>query len=248
MTLIITELTSFGIAMAADTAITQVSNTTGKYSISPRSASKLQAIPYLKAGISCWGLGTISSMGTDLWIQQFISKQNHLTTLADFASELAKELNSVNISRNVGKNNLGFHLAGFEQVGGKSAASFYHVHDGPSQVVPSANPSNFNANHDCPPANYITLISQGGYYVTRNGDYVLYATLDHLVQNFFQNLRPVGIVFPNSTTLLDRAEYLIFWVRTMSEIYRLSNLHPGIGGRIDFMTISANGIVNSGSR
>jgi hypothetical protein len=56
MTLIITELSQFGIAMAADSAVTYTDSNTGRSWAVPNAAKKLQSIPYLKAGVSCWGI------------------------------------------------------------------------------------------------------------------------------------------------------------------------------------------------
>ena len=47
MTLILTELTSFGIAMAADSAVKVINTRTGLAQIVPGVARKLQQVPYL---------------------------------------------------------------------------------------------------------------------------------------------------------------------------------------------------------
>ena len=89
----------------------------------------------------------------------------------------------------------------------------------------------------------------GRIYTTRNGDYQLYAQIFSRLKQFFRQLEePLGIKIPNSQNLLDRAEYLVFQIRTMSEIYRLSNLVPGIGGGIHYLTINQNGIHSQGIR
>lgn len=59
-------------------------------------------------------------------------------------------------------------------------------------------------------------------------------------------LRLLGIVVPNSQNLDDRARYLVFQIRTVAELYRLSNLVPGIGGGIHYLTISPNGVESEG--
>lgn len=248
MTLIITELSSFGIAMAADSAITTTNSISGLASLHPRAANKLQMIRYLNAGISCWGIGSLNGIGTDAWLSQFINQNSHLKTLADFAVALANELNKLNIPRSIGLNNLGFHLAGFEYYNGQFVPSFFHIHDGPSGIFTNANPNIFNANQDMSPAIYLQNIGAGGYYVTRNGDFQIYATLYTQTEALFQSLATFGIIIPNSKNVRDRADYLVFWIRTVSELYRMSNLHPGIGGRIDYLTILPQGISSAGSQ
>ena len=63
MTLIITELSKFGITMAADTAVTmQISGVT-RVLVGVR---KLQPIEKLNAGISIWGHGMIAGLHSDI--------------------------------------------------------------------------------------------------------------------------------------------------------------------------------------
>jgi len=251
MTLILTELSSFGIAMAADSAVTFTSKTGRKYVI-PNEAKKLQVIPYLNAGISCWGLGSINNLSTDQWLANFINSNTSINTLKIFANELAKQLN-IHVPQNTsGSNGLGFHLAAFENYNGTLTPSFYHIHNVPSTVLPgrgnSVNPNIFNANHDFPPQKFQQLVRKGKNYITRNGDYQLYANIFKSLENFFKKLQPIGITIPSSQNLLDRADYLVFQIRTMIEIYRLSNLVPGIGGGINYLTINPTGIHSQGIR
>lgn len=97
-----------------------------------------------------------------------------------------------------------------------------------------------------PPNIIHPIIENGEGWITRIGDYKLYAQIFFLLENFFSQLIPLGIQIPNSQKLDDRAEYLVFQIRTVSEIYRLSNRIPGIGGRINYLTINQNGINSHG--
>lgn len=251
MTLILTELSTFGIAMATDSAVTHMQTRTALRSTIPNAAKKLQEIPYLKAGISCWGLGTISGTSTDQWLSNFINTNTRRRTLRGFANELAKQLNAQIPPNNPGNSRLGFHLAAFEDYNGAPTPSFYHIHDSQSTTLQqrgiTVNPNQFNANHDISPQVFQQQIASiGGAWITRNGDYQMYASIFQLLENLFQGLKPLGISIPNSQNLTDRAEYLVFQIRTMSEIYRLSNLIPGIGGGIHYLTINQNGIHSQG--
>jgi hypothetical protein len=68
MTLIITELSNFGIAMVADSAVTftEILPDGREASHVLNGAQKLQVIPYLKAGISVWGLGGIPAQNRSI--------------------------------------------------------------------------------------------------------------------------------------------------------------------------------------
>jgi hypothetical protein len=256
MTLVLTELSPLGIAMAADSAVTYTQTHTGLRYAMPNAAQKLQVVPHLNAGVSCWGLGTIGGVPTDQWLSNFIDSSTPLATLQSFADELARQLNAQvppgASGRTLGENNIGFHLAAFEDCGETPTPSFYHIHDGRSTVLEgrgiAVNPNQFNANHDMPPQIFRQKFGTGGAYTTRNGDYQLYAIMFRLLEDFFGQLRPRGIIIPNSQNLVDRAEYLVFQIRTMTEIYRLSNLVPGIGGGIHYLTINQAGIHSKGVR
>jgi len=250
MTLVLTELSPLGIAMAADSAVTFTNTNTGIIFAEPNLVKKLQPIPYLNAGISCWGMGEIEGVSTDKWIDNFINVNNTIKSLQDFVNQLAINLNLLLPQNTTGENRIGFHVAGYENCNGIATPSFYHVHDGPSTVLAqrniSINPNLVNANHDMPPDIFHQKLAKGLGWITRNGDYFLYANIFGLLEDFFGKLIPLGIRIPNSHNLNDRAEYLVFQIRTISEIYRLSNLIPGIGGRIYFLTISPDGISNEG--
>lgn len=253
MTLILTELSSLGIAMAADSAVTSVHKKTGVGYATPNAAEKLQVVPYLKAGISCWGLGSINGVSTDKWLSNFIKANTKCKSLQGFADKLAKQLNTQVSPSNSSDSRLGLHLAAFENHNGTPTPSFYHVHDGQSTSLGErgiyVDPNQFNANHDVPPQMFQQIANNGGAYITRNGDYQMYATIFHFLEKFFEQLKnQMGISIPNSQNLADRSEYLVFQIRTMSDIYRLSNLVPGIGGRIHYLTINPAGIHSQGIR
>lgn len=250
MTLVLTELTTHGITMAADSAVTSTNTRTGLSHAQPNAANKLHSIPYLNAGISCWGLGKIGRMQTDRWLENFIRSNPGITTLQDFAGELATSLNSL-IPRNIsGDGRLGFHLSGFEDYSGVPTPSFYHIHDGRSTTLEQrgifVDTSLFNPNHDMPPDIFTQIAATGAGWITRNGDYQLYAQIFQLLEKFFGQLQPMGVMIPNSQNVADRADYLVFQIRTVSELYRLSNLVPGIGGGIHYLTIIQNGIMSEG--
>jgi hypothetical protein len=250
MTLILTELTAHGIAMAADSMVTSTHVVTGLSHTTPNAAVKLQAVQHLSAGISCWGMGEINRVPTDEWLANFIIHNTGFTTLQSFAGALANELNTVVEPSPAVESRMGFHLAGFEDYQGVPTPSFFHIHDGPSTTLQergiSVKPQQFNANHDVPPEVFRQLAAKGQGRITRNGDYVLYVQLSRLLESFFQGLRPIGVVIPNSQNLADRCEYLVFQIRTVSTIYRLSNLVPGIGGPINYLGISPAGIHSQG--
>jgi hypothetical protein len=61
--------------------------------------------------------------------------------------------------------------------------------------------------------------------------------LDDLLASF----RARGIIIPHAADLDRFAEFATFQVRLISDLYRMSNLLPGIGGRIDCLQFNENG-------
>ena len=253
MTLVLTELSALGVAMATDSAITYTDPTSGRSFAIPGKSQKLHTVAGVDAGISCWGLGLIDGMQTHDWIGNFIRRLDpQPATLTALAQALASELNKTLGRSSDGRPTGGFHVAGFLEDEEGPAPSLYHVHNGPSKELEARgqtiDPHLFNANHDVPPSRTRVAIARGESLLARNGDYQLYAQLSERLEAFFKELRPSGIIIPMSTALRDRADYLVFSIRTIAEMYRLSNLVRGIGGHIPFLTISPAGLDSEGIR
>ena len=252
MTLIITELTPVGIAMAADSAITHFESGVVRRITY---ATKLQAIPYLNAGISTWGIAEIDGSSTSEWLQNFIRSQESLSrNLNTFALELARHMNAHFPRNGTGQSRLGFHLAGYELRDEELLPSFYHIHEGDSQVLASrgiqVDSSQFNANHDLSPEifraqqNLIARQNNAAMfiYLTRNGDIGPYVEAFRRLGDFFDTMRHFGIHVPGRPGIDARVEFLRFQIETMEQIYRLSNLHPTIGGDINGLVIPHGGV------
>lgn len=123
MTLVLTEVSSFGVAMAADSAVTFPS---GRVYVG---AQKLLRVPQLNAGLSMWGLGEINSIATDEWIQSFIDGDIQSgIRLWDMANRLAVKLNKE--FGNVISERMGIHVGGYDEKNGIRGPAFYHVHNG----------------------------------------------------------------------------------------------------------------------
>lgn len=255
MTLILTELSRFGIAMAADSAVT-FQETLPEGDTIPRvllGVRKLQPIPKLNAGISVWGLGEIEEISTDIWLANIIrTKEEEYNSINEFAillqNELRRHIPDIDVSRPENQlGTIGFHLAGFVEWEEQSTPTFYHIHNGisqdPSRRGISIYPRKVNASHDLPPQLAREHIDHGVWYITRNGDYQLYANLFGYLGNFFLGLaEQTEIVIPYSISLEDRAKWLKFQIKMMADLYAFSNRGSVIGGDVATLTISSQGI------
>jgi hypothetical protein len=246
MTLVLTEISQYGIVMGADSAVTcqtcLPSGQTGNRVLT--GVHKLMPIPYLQAGVSCWGYGKIGNLDTDIWLKDFIlSHKGQSQTLQAFATHLEVELNKIIPPTLSGQAEAGFHLAGFVDKNGCLKPDFWHIHNGPSQYFQTINKHVFNANYDLAGA-----IAQGSYnlnnpyLITRNGDYLFYAAWWANFERLLNStLRQRNINIPQPS-LEGRAEYIRFQIRTISQIYRMSSLLPSIGGEITTLIIDDTGI------
>lgn len=258
MTLVLTEITRFGIAMAADSAITfrEPLPAGGTRIRVVRGANKLQVIRGLNAGISMWGKFSLNDdlISMDTWIENLITeREDDYDSLESFATLLAFEANNhiqpINVTQDP-FGTVGFHLAGFVDFEGETLQTFYHVHNGRSQALEMrgetvANPSVVNANHDFPPSMAIELSGRLVWYRTRNGDLKVYNRLFGLLEGFLRHVEQEShIIIPHSTSITDRADWLKFQIRTMAELYEFGNLERTIGGDIATLTITADGTMN----
>lgn len=239
MTLILTELSPHGIAMAADSAVTVQATSPVPYTRYLTGMQKLQPVYHLQAGVSTWGHATVDGMDADVWLASFIQWSVEQTgTLGEFAVLLQGELRRA-LGPGSGVPRIGFHLAGYEEHDGERLPSFYHIHDGPSETFGNIDPQLVNANHDMSPARFRQARDLGVLpFIVRNGDYTFYVNLWNMMEAFFKTY---SINLPARRTLDARLDYLTFQVRTVGEIYRLLGV-PSIGGAILGLTIGSSGL------
>ncbi len=253
MTLVLTEISRYGIVMGADSTVTYETQlpTGERVSRILIGFQKLFPIPYLKAGVSCWGYGRIGNVDTDIWLNDFIQRhEGRVGTLREFAICLQDELRII-IGPRSGQGECGFHLAGFAEERGLLVPDFWHIHNGASEYFRDVDATIFNANHDLAEAKALGRYDPNNpniIYITRNGDYQFYAVwwenFEEVVDEF---LRAQGIQVPKPS-LQGRIEYVRFQIRSISEIYRMSTRLPSIGGEISTLAIDTSGICSFNRR
>jgi hypothetical protein len=274
VTLIITELSHFGIAMAADTAET-VNSRNVRGLIEDRAffgLTKLMPIQKLQAGISYWGWAKMppfseGGVWMDWWLRAFLAKNiNSYDTISDLAGLLEKELRKIVPPLSETELELmphgdgGIHLAGFVDEDEKKVPSFWHIHNGLSQALPEKklDPHIVNANFDCPPSKFLQIQKSGATYVTTNGDIEAWARFfRRYFKEYLDELRKeMKIVIP-LPTIDFRAEFWRAQIRFISEVYGMGGIikegtiHQmarGIGGEVTTLTITEEGIHNYQTR
>jgi len=254
MTLVLTEISPFGIAMAADSAATITRRDVTRVLTGIR---KLQVIEKLGAAISIWGAGEIDDTDSDVWLDKFIrGRQNEYDSLESFATLLQNELRRlvprIDLEREP-EGTIGFHLAGFVDLNGRKAPTFYHIHNGRSMKLEAraetVDGTMVNANHDILPEEACGFIDSGGICVVHNGDYEIYKGVFNYLRGFFAEVERKtggGMLIPYSVCLADREEWLRFQIATISALYSFAGLEtpngpvklPTIGGPITSLRIS----------
>ncbi len=241
MTLIITELSHFGIAMAADSALTvEEEGASGlKFKRTLQGADKLLFIPHLQAGISWWGLGSLPGAATDIhtdaWLADFIHAHTNIDSMDDFAETLAHALQQA--VQDIRKP-LGFHLAGYVDHSGQKLPTFYHIRN-----VEGRWPKydfleqGFISAHEIPP----TELGPGQVRGRRNGDYGVYAILSQAVEKELPAIKSwTGLTVPHQS-LDGRLSYIVAWVKFVSDLYGSAMSLRTIGGPVHSLAITPEG-------
>lgn len=254
MTLILTEVCRLGVAMAADSAVTSILTLPNREPIIQvlTGVQKLQHIPNINAGISCWGVGEIKRVPLDIWLKGLIDdRREEYDSLENFAhllqNILREELGSLvdPPDKDLSHGTIGFHLAGIEEFGGQPTPHFFHIHNGESQALryrgQSINPHTINANHDFTPEMSQKLHKDVSYR-TRNGDIRIYAELSNRLYHFFIEMaKNMGVRIPMVNHISDISEWLKFQIQLIADLYKFSNLQNTIGGNIDTLWIGLDG-------
>jgi len=265
MTLVLTELSNAGIAMATDSAITKLSQ--GKViEVDQQGWSKLLPVSSITAAISYWGtIGAVTKMQFDIWLKRVIDSERY-TDLESFADHLANALNDACHGKPLAEGqDVGIHVAGYSQWSdGHRRPVFFHVHNGHGLYDPQrewdeegrliavrpkwvSEPRKLFEKHQDFPKMGKTLeenlaILQNGY-ITHNGAYFLYSVIWKHMRRAFQyiNLIP-GVSIPrNPSELRSRKGFLHTMLDTMVRLYRCSNQSLIIGGDVTSLGIGPEG-------
>lgn len=239
MTLIMTWLTPHGTIMVGDSAITTRRDDGSRF-VTTNAATKVFWHERLRCGLSAWGRWNVGEQLLHNWLPTLIAADDS-ASLQQFATRLACELQRFHGPNSTRSGRCGIHVSGYESWNGALVPSFYHVHDGPTHG-PGAAPQtesrvNFEAVHDVTPEYW----TRNPLYLTRNGDYHNFAVFQEALDAFLGVLRSRGVRIPHPEDLISLGSYAVFQLRSMIDLYRMSNVLPGIGGRIDLLLFDSNG-------
>jgi hypothetical protein len=269
MTLVLTEVSRIGIAMAADSAITKIQ---GKkiLEVDHQGWKKLLRVPKINAGISYWGMiGAVTNQQFDVWLQDKITNGNY-DDLNSFADYLVVELNMA--CKNVPLKNgydVGIHVAGYSKwTDNVVRPTFFHIHNGHGRIkmnekrdasgnLLSINPiwdsdprKLFEKHFDFPDVNRpiqdsINILNNGGW-ITRNGDFFLYVVFQKFIDDAvnFIHLSPNIRIPKNPTSIASRKGFLHIILESIIRLYRCSNQSKIVGGTVTSLAIGPKGYIS----
>lgn len=268
MTLVLTELSEVGIAMAADSAMAMLEGD----KIKKRNQDqwcKLLHVPSITAAISYWGwVGKVTTKQFDLWLKGVIQAEKY-HDLASFADCLADALNEACHWKPLADGyEVGIHVAGYAPwPDGERRPVFYHVHNGHGTILTKhtyddssgkpvlvrvdpewvSDPRKLFEKHQDFPKCSATLdenlaILRAGY-ITRNGDYFLYAVISRQLEQAIQYINRIpNVSIPRDpTSLLSRKGYLYTMLDFMVNLYRCSSKGELVGGTVKSLAIGPEG-------
>lgn len=253
MTFILTELSEFGITMAADSSET-ITNANGR-----RDFLEVDKIIYFKKlniGISTWGDARIESIDINTWLENEINKFiDNISSNSSLKNKYLKEVAEYLARRlNEDSSNMvcGLHVAGYSYVDGKYKPGIFHVHNHDKANISEikrcivethrngVNPELFIAEPTKP------ILEDGNTVHVRNGIYEKFAlffpaysglqrTFVDTIQLSYPQLRQ-----ENLDLVKIEAENIANWVRLMCNTFSEAGLAPFVGKKVRVLVILPN--------
>ena len=260
MTLVVSEVSKFGIAMAADSAITEqfppswVLSSGNSVPPTVRTGSqKIIPIKSINAAISVWGFGRVGTpndkdaqVPIDRFLLDFAAPVGNGESLEEIGNRLA---NTVNDRIRIGEVRGGFHLAGYTWEGEKRFPALYHIHtghrpEGPHEQLKLYRDFPFGSGRSVD--QWLNELESTTFWI-RNGLYDTYSYFQSYLNDLMNRLqKETNFICPDHsrfpTPLEARGRFLRLQIQTICEFYRLSNRLETIAMPISWITISPVGI------
>lgn len=252
MTLIVSEVSRLGIAMAADSAETSGHNCrwnlTHPQPAVRTGAEKIAAIESCRTAIAGWGVAHLGKdqMPTDLFLQDFACDVPRGLGLAKIGERLADRVNKLGGPRACGDG--GFHVAGYAHDDGCSYPAIYHVYPDSAGVMqlhfdwPN---KHWDGYENSRPEGWRQALDKGSIGWLFNGSIKTYKRLSKEIYRIYEDVktRPATGHPPSSLSELGvRGRLLRLIVANVCDLYALAGQHPTISKPVSWLTISEKGI------
>lgn len=253
MTLILSEVSKYGVVMVADSAITTIHTGMNLPSGNPIpkyvrfGAQKIIQVPNKPIGISFWGMGRIGEIPTDIWIDDFL--KNKIDTTDDLETICTKLSDEVTNACFMAMQDCvgGFHVGSVVGINTQIPTPvLYHIHRGHAGDIPGS----FKLYKDYPNGQGITVdtyrnnLEQGMRYFLRNGQHTAFAHLQGSLINHIYELNikhNIKLPFPENLQTLERLNRMM--VGIMCDLLAMSDQVASVARPISSLTIDLKGDV-----
>ncbi len=258
MTLVVCEASKFGIAMAADSAITQTFHQSLKLTsgcpVPPNvmiGAQKLVPIRSINAAVAVWGFGAVGmpkqfnkpevNIPIDQFLIDFSNTVSDKETLEDVGNRLAVLIEE----RLSDKDHGGIHICGYARENGIEFPALYHIHSRPLQLH-----RDYPFQEGWTVSKWLEILQNlkdDAFFQICNGAYEPYKHLNAHLYTMMQSLKTeYNFVCPEltrfSSPLEARGRFLKLSVEIICEFYSMSNRIESIARPVSWITISPEGI------
>ena len=218
MTLVVSDISKYGVVMVGDSALTRIQNNVKTYS---GGCKKIHFSNKARIGFAIWGRANVGTQRIDRWINEFIKNNiNEGDTVVAVGNALAERLNAELVLSNEPWNQLvrGIHIAGFNG----NTPVLYHVHCGHDGEPPHElrlyrdYPDNIPMSFE----EFFNAIETGDSTQLRNGKYKYFALLFKSLTDYSQGLRKLLNIELPQPDLRGRLEYYKLLVKFVAGVMR----------------------------
>ena len=152
VTLLVTELSTYGIVMVAETGLPPLpALLPGCAPETEPHAPMVRGIPWLQAGIAAWGCRCVPTrqgcVGAGAWLDDVLQRYRDARDIAEFAGRLLQELSR---APRLVEEPMGFHIAGYVMVEGEALPALYYVRNSETDFH-AYHLHRFRVTLECPP-------------------------------------------------------------------------------------------------
>jgi len=238
VTLVVSDISSLGIVMVGDSAVTDSRTNTVT-----AGAIKVQYSAAANVGFALWGNAGVDHRRIDTWLAEFISTRiSKNDSVEDIGNRLSSELNAILVASRKSWADLvrGIHLAGFRN----GLPVLFHVHcghdDEPAHELRLY--KDFPDNKKWSESHFRHLLSFGFIHL-RNGFHPLFAPLFERAVQYAGDLRAqFNIQFPHPS-LDGRLEFYKLLVRYVAGTLKAAKLSQGVNDTLSTIAFGPAGLI-----
>lgn len=240
MTLVVTDISRYGIIVVGDSAVTERKNNTSSIS---SNAAKVQYCEKTNTGFAMWGNAGVGLLRMDHWLSAFIDTEiKKSDRVQDIGDKLTKTLNNELIKSNLGWKNLvrGIHLSGYRD----GLPVLFHIHTGhPTELAHELRLyKDYPDNKNWSELHYQYLLNHGFVHL-RNGYHPIFGPLFDRILEYSGDLRSnFNIRFPQRN-IKGRFEFYKLLVKFVAGTLVASGEFPAVNNELSSIAFNENGVV-----